>query len=189
MHAPDSFVEKLEREFRGRLRIRWSFQRHAWLIEQKMKRGLFSGFKPTKKGWDETSDKYIQTRDGVLEIMEVRTGTYMTCPKCSHELKVPFMQTTSLRCAYCKLLGKEPSVNAVFIPLNDTLINHLKSIDPENPISEQLAADLDRANEALAAMMEKDALNAGSGAVLERFNRIAGIPQTGYTGRENAWVR
>jgi hypothetical protein len=189
MHAPDSFVEKLEREFRGKLRIRWSSERNAWLIEQRMKRGLFGGFKPTRKGWDESSDKYVQTRDGVVMLMEVRTGTFMDCPKCGHELKVPFMETSSIRCSYCKLQGKEPSIAAVFIPLNDSLIDHLKSIDPSNPISERLAEDLDRANESLAAMMEKDALNYGSGAVLERFNRLAGIQQVGHTGKEKMWSR
>jgi hypothetical protein len=185
MNAPESFIDKLESTFQGRLRIRWSNQRHAWLIEQRIKRGLFGGFKPTKRGWDESIDKYIQTRDGVIEIMEVRTGTLMDCPKCGHELKVPFMHTTAIRCGFCHLRGQTPSINNVFMPLNDSLIYHLKSIDPKNPISEANVERIDRENEQLALMMEQDALNAAEAGLLDRFNRIAGINQWGYTANTN----
>ncbi len=185
MNAPESFIEKLDTTFRGRLRIRWSPQRHAWLIEQKVKRGLFGGFKPTKRGWDESIDRYVQTRDGVIEIMEVRTGTLMDCPKCGHELKVPFMHTTAIRCGFCRLKGLTPSINAVYLPLNDTLIDYLKSIDPENPISESNIERMDRENNLIVELMEKDAMNAAEAGLLERFNRIAGIGQWGYTKDTN----
>ena len=65
MNPPESFVEKLDREFRGRLRIRWSTERQEWHIEQKIRRGLFPGTKPSKLGWDDTTDAYIRHRDGV----------------------------------------------------------------------------------------------------------------------------
>lgn len=184
MHAPESFVEKLESTFRSRLRVRWSVQRGAFIIEQKVRRGLFPGHKPTRKGWDETNDKYVQARDGVVEIMEVRTGTLMDCPKCGHQLKVPFMHSTAIRCDYCRLQGKEPAVNAVFMPLGDALIDYLKSIDPENPISESLADDVDRANCSLEASMENDAMNSTEASLRDRYKRMVGIPQVGYTGKE-----
>lgn len=184
MHAPESFVEKLDREFRGRLRIRWSNERSAWLIEQRVRRGLFPGQKPTRKGWDESSDRYTQYRDGTIEVMEVRTGTLMDCRRCGSELKVPFMDTTAIRCNYCRMRGHDPSMAAVFIPLNDTLINHLKSIDPSNPISESLADDVDRANEFLDASRERDVMTYVEAGNRERYNRLVGNLQIGYTGRE-----
>jgi hypothetical protein len=190
MKAPERFVERLEKEFRGRLRIRWSTQFNEWVIEQRVARGLFPGTKPTKKGWDESNDNYIRHRDGYIHVMSVRTGDRMPCPKCGHQLKVPYMQTQVIRCDYCRLKGFEPSIAAVFIPLNDDLIHYLKKIDPENPLSERLAEDLENSNQSLAAEMERKVMRDTEAGLLERFNRIAGIPQTGYTKNAGKmWIK
>lgn len=185
--APEAFVEKLDREFRGRLRIRWSQQRNGWLIEQRVARGLFPGTKPAKRGWDETTDKYVQHRDGYVEILEVRPGTLMDCPRCGAEIKVPFLETSHVRCDYCRLMGRQTFVSVVHMPLGDLLINHLKSIDPENPISETLADDLERRNAALAAARERDALNAGEAAFEDDYRRIVGIPTAHLSGNTAMW--
>lgn len=184
---PESFVEKLEREFRGRLRIRWSQERHEWQIEQRIRRGLFPGVKPTKRGWDESSDRYIRHRDGVVHVLSVRTGTTMDCPRCRTEMKVPFMETHFVHCPLCKLRGFTNAWAVVHFPLGDSLIDYLKKIDPENPISERLAADLDRQNEKLAEVMEQDALNAGTAAFEQDYRRIVGIPQTFLSGNTKMW--
>lgn len=181
MHAPESFEEKLDREFRRRLRIRWSYERNEWHIEQQIRRGLFPGTKPSKRGWDETHDAYIRHRDGMIHVLSVRTGTLMNCPRCNCELKVPYMVTHLVTCPMCKLRGKQSHYAVVFFPLGDSLIDYLKKIDPENPLSERLADDLDRQNEALAEVMERDALREGTAAMSDRYNRIVGIPQTGWT--------
>jgi hypothetical protein len=190
MHAPDSFVEKLEREFRGRLRLRWSHERNEWHVEQKIRRGLFPGTKPSKKGWDETADAYIRHRDGVLYIMSVRTGTAMDCFRCGTELKVPYMETHFVSCPLCKVRGYTNAYPVVFFPLGDSLIDYLRKIDPENPISERLNEDMERQNELLADQMERDALRMGEAAAHERYNRLVGIPQTGWTqGTTKMWNR
>lgn len=183
-HAPESFVEKLDREFRGRLRIRWSNSRQEWQIEQKVARGLFPGTKPSKKGWDESSDAYVRHRDGYVHILSVRTGDRMPCPRCSTELKVPYLETHHVRCPMCQMRGFGSYVAALFMPLGDSLIDYLRKIDPENPISERLVEDMERQNEALAAAREQDAVNAGIAEAEQRYNRIVGIPQVGYTGKE-----
>jgi hypothetical protein len=189
-HPPAEFVEKLEREFRGRLRVRWSRELNEWHIEQRVRRGLFPGTKPSKKGWDETADSYIRHRDGVVHIMSVRTGTKMRCQKCNTELSVPYMETHFVGCPYCKLRGYNSTYAVVFFPLGDSLIDYLKKLDPENPLSERLAEDLDRQNQALADKMERDALAEGTAAAAERYNRIVGIPQTGWTANSTKmWIR
>ena len=189
MQAPDSFVDKLERNFRNRLRIRWSVEDRSWHIEQKVKRGLFPGTKPSKLGWDESTDAYIRHRDGVILVLSVRTGDRMPCPKCGHELKVPYMQTHVVTCKMCKLRGKHSHVPAVYFPLSDALLDFLRSIDPENPVSERLAEDLDNQNEALAATMERDALRDGTNAAALDYNRIVGIPQVGLSGSTKMWIK
>ena len=121
--------------------------------------------------------------------MSVRTGTLMDCPRCGTELKVPYMETHLVSCPYCKLRGKNSTFAAVYFPLGDSLIDYLKTIDPENPASERLAEDLDRQNEMLSAMMERDALRDGTAAAAERYNRLVGIPQVGLSGKTKMWIQ
>lgn len=187
MHAPDSFVEKLDSEFRGRLRIRWSTERHEWHIEQRIRRGLFPGTKPSKRGWDESSDAYIRYRDGVVHVLSVRTGTVMDCPRCGTEMKVPYMVTHYVHCPLCKMNGHTVGFSVVFMPLGDSLIDYLRKIDPENPISERLAEDLDRQNDALARTMENDAVLAGTAAFEDDYRRIVGIPTAHLSGATDFW--
>ena len=59
MDAPREFLKRLESEFRGRYRLRWSNQRGEWLIEEKLQRGEFGSF-----SLDEESDVFIRMRDG-----------------------------------------------------------------------------------------------------------------------------
>jgi hypothetical protein len=189
LRVPEHFEHKLEREFRGRLRIRWSNQRHEFQIEQRVRRSLAPGWTKKKKDWDESSDDYIRHRDGYVLILSVRVGTKMPCPRCQTELSVPFNETKNIVCHFCQLQGRSPHIAAMHVPLNDTLIDYLKKIDPENPISERLNEDLERQNAALAASMEQAAVNAGVAGFEERYRRIAGIPLVGYTGREHKWVK
>jgi len=184
---PDTFSDKLERTFRGRLRIRWSSQLGEWHIEQRVRRAFVDGQRPKKKGWDESRDEYVRYRDGYVHILSVRTGDRMPCPKCSTDLKVPYNRTEVIKCAMCHLRGKQSFVPAMFVPLNDVLIGYLQNLDPENDASERLNEDVDRANALLAQTMERDALNAGESEMLDRYNRIVGIPQFGYSGKTKAW--
>jgi hypothetical protein len=190
-HPPESFVERLNSEFRGRLRLRWSLERGEWHIEQKVRRGIFPGERPTndKRGWDETSDSYIRHRDGVVLVVAVRTGDRMPCPRCHSELKVPFMVTNVVTCGLCKIRGKQSHWPVMFVPLNDDLINYLKKIDPENPISEGLAEQLDQQNELYAQVMEQDAVNQGVAAFEQDYRRVVGIPRVGLTGSTKMWTK
>jgi hypothetical protein len=188
-YAPDSFKEKLEREFRGRLRIRWSMQSGEWHIEQKIKRGMFPGTKPSKLGWDETTDAYIRHRDGYIHVMTVRTGDRMPCKRCKFELKVPYAETHFITCPACKKRGFESHFSATFMPLDDRLINELKKIDPENPHSENLAADLDRQNAQLEQRMEADGIRDAEAAFHQDYRRIVGNPTVGLSGSTKMWKK
>lgn len=187
MTVPEHFEQKLEREFRGRLRIRWSHERHEFQIEQRVRRSLAPGWTKKHRAWDDTSDDYIRHRDGYVLLVAIRVGTKMPCPRCQTELDVPFNETKNIICAYCKLQGKSPHIAAMHVPLNDTLIDYLKRLDPENPISERLNEDNDRQNAALVAAMEQDATNAAVSGFEERYRRIVGIPQVGLSGATAFW--
>jgi hypothetical protein len=192
VNAPESFVEKLESQFRGRLRVRFSQERKAWHIEQRVRRGLFPGFKPTKSRsgkvkWDESVDRYVQARDGVVLIMEVATGTNTDCPVCKKPLKVPYYTTSVVTCLFCKLQGKQSHTPLVYFPLNDDLLAYLRKIDPENPASARLAEDQDRANEALEREQDARAWLATEAAFEDDYRRVAGIPYAHLSGRTSFW--
>jgi hypothetical protein len=183
-----TFEDKLLSTFRGRLLIRWSNQRGEWHIEQRIRRGLLEGIAPTKKGWDESSDAYRQYRDGTVLVMAVRTGDRMPCPRCGTELKVPYMETEHLKCFGCKRLkGENRHVVAVYMPLGDVLIDHLKAIDPERSHSQDLDERVDAANVKLEDAMVRAAVLQGDAAVHEDYRRIVGIQQVGLSGKTAFW--
>lgn len=183
MQAPDSFVELLDLTFDHRLRIRWSRECNEWQIEQFVKRGLFPGQKRPKRGvWDETRDAYVRQRDGVIHILSVRTGDRMPCPHCGTELKVPFGRTEVLNCDYCRLRGKPHAVPAMFVPLNDRLIDYLKRIDPTSDANQALLEQIDRENEIVEREQIASAINPTMAAFEQDYRRIVGIPQVGFGG-------
>lgn len=188
-HAPDSFVEKLEREFRGRLRVRWSRQDSAWHIEQKVARGLFPGVKVTGN-WDETSDKYIRQRDGYEYLMTVSVGDWLPCYRCKHDVKVPYYETTQVSCQYCLSLGRKTYIAAVHFPLGDGLIDYLKQIDPENPLSETQDAKVDEANVFMEAARERAAFDRSSGQITDGdYRRMTDRPFVHLSGATKMWQR
>lgn len=132
-------------------------------------------------------DAYVRNRDGYIHVMSVRTGDRMPCPKCGHDLKVPFMQTNVIQCAYCKLLGKNSSVPALFIPLGDALIGYLKKIDPENALSEGLNERLDLEDDAYRREQENRVLRPTEAAFEDDYRRIVEIPTAHLSGRTAFW--
>lgn len=179
MEAPRSFTERLEREFRGRLRIRFSDKEQEWQIEQRVGRAVLPDARISLY-----DDDAIRARDGYLHVMSIRQGDRMPCPKCRYELKVPAFKTVDVACPYCKLKGRTTRVCAGYFPLEgDALIQHLRRLDPERGASLELAAEADRKNEALVASLERQSLDASYG-ISQDFNRLFGIQSVGYTGKE-----
>jgi len=176
VEAPAEFVSRLEREFDGRLRIRWSAKLQEFHIEQKVGHGRIP---PARV--DEGSDDLIRARDGYHFVMAVRAGDRMPCPRCGYELRVPVRDTVDVRCGYCLLRGRKTSVVCGYWPLDDSLLEHLRKIDPTKDVD--LAAEADAANALLLKSLENDAVRPGEAAADELYNRLVGIPQVGYTGK------
>jgi hypothetical protein len=179
LDAPTQFINDLRRNFGERLRIRWSNARSAWLIEQRVGRRREAGVNIS-----EDSDARVRARDGYWLLLEVRTGDRMPCPDCYSTLKVPVLDTGDVRCAYCHMRGKSGLHRAAYFPLNDILIQHLRRLDPEGTHLDEVVARMDADNEAMMLAMEADAVREGSAAAADHYNRLVGIPQWGYTGKE-----
>jgi len=176
---PSDFTARLKSEFNDRLRIRWSDHRGEWQIEQRVGRAVV----PPRFVSDYDDDS-IRARDGYAYVMAVRPGDRMPCPGCGLTLKVPIMHFGEVRCPYCAYRGREGRYAAAYYPLGDALIQHLRRIDPLRGWNKDLAAQADARNEAVLRDHEKKADDALYGGISENWNRIRGVPQVGYTGRE-----
>jgi len=179
MKAPDSFVELLRRAFDGRYRIRWSDRDQEFHLEHKVATAVIP---PVRIESDR--DDLIRARDGYDYVMSVRQGDRMPCPECGLTLKVPVRDTWQITCGYCKLKGRTTHVVAGFWPLDDTLIDHLRKIDPYRGAQKELTAVADQRNRLLLQAQENDAMAPGYAAADDLYRRLVGIPLTGYTGKE-----
>lgn len=175
MNAPEQFVARLESTFGGRLRIRWSVAEQCFHIEQKVGRAVVAPI-----FIEESRDDLIRARDGYHPVMTVRPGDRMPCPTCSYQLHVPVLDTMDIRCPYCQLKGRQTRVVAGYWPLNDTLIEHLRKIDPLRGASQELADEADRHNKMLMRSQENDALAPGEAAFSDDYNRIVGIESNSH---------
>lgn len=184
MTAPTYVTERLEREFDGRLRIRWSYKRNEWQIEAKIARAIDPGAQV-----DAADDDHIRARDGYAFVMSIRRGDRMPCPDCGFTLKVPVLHTAEVRCDYCRSRGRDGRHRAAYFPLDSELLfEHLRKIDPIRGYRDSLVRLADARNKAILAARERAALNEIQAANIDNFNNLVGIPQFGYSGKTQAWV-
>jgi len=177
-HAPSAFVSRLDREFGGRLRIRWSDQREEWHIEQKVGNAVVPAFHVS-----DFDDEAIRARDGYGFVMAIREGTRMPCPRCGSTLAVPALHTAETRCDSCKRMGYGHVYAAAYFPLEgDALIQYLRRLDPLLGHRDEITRDQDEARRRIEASRERHCMNEITAATAENYRRIAGIPQFGYTG-------
>lgn len=133
---------------------------------------------------DESRDDLIRARDGYHPVMTITPGDRMRCPSCNYELRVPVRDTHDIRCGFCMLQGRQTRVTAGFWPLDDSLIQHLRMIDPLLDHQTEVAEAADRHNRLLLKSQEEDASRPGYSALSDKYNNLVGIEQVGYTGIE-----
>jgi hypothetical protein len=179
VQAPDSFVTRLHEVFDGRLRIRFSDKEQNFHIEQKVGRAVVA---PCKI--EEGRDDLIRARDGYHPVMTITPGDRMRCPSCHYDLPVPVRETVDMRCPFCAFHGRTTRIVAGYWPLDDSLIAHLQMIDPLRDGQTELAEAADRHNRMLLQSQEDAAVAPGYAYADENYNRLVGIPQVGYTGKE-----
>lgn len=183
MEIPETFTERLEQEFGGRLRIRWSPSEYRFRIEQKVARAIMWPDRPVL----ENDDDLQCVKDGYFHVLSVTPGDKMKCKVCAAPIPVPVGEMQMVHCPTCKAMGRQMRYAVAFFPLNDMLIEHLKKIDPERNLARDTVAELNARNEAAVQRAQRAIQTQAEAYVDDNFNRIVGIPQTGYTGRERMW--
>lgn len=178
--VPEQFVERLEQEFGPKFRVRWSDYWNEWQIEQRTARGKVG--QPILR--DRYHDDTVRYRDGYTWVMSVKQGTQFPCPKCGLTLKAPARQTELVSCAHCKAKGYEHRWLACHWPFDETLIDHFKDMEREIDSRHLLLRDADRK---VKMMQQRAVLDPTLAGFEDSFNKLAGIPSVGYTGKEKMW--
>jgi hypothetical protein len=181
IEAPASFRASLERQFDGRLRVRWSEAKGEWHIEQKMARSRLAR-RRVAAGTVE-HDEVVRAADGYVFVLAVRPGNRVPCPKCGKVLGIPELRMKRSTCPLCS-----HSFLAVYYPLGDMLLEHLRYTDPYRDGLDRIFKAQEDAEQQVKAAQHRERHNEGEALWKDHFTQIAGIQSVGYTGREDPAV-
>lgn len=182
--APDWFQRQLKQEHDGRLRIRWSPARLRWQIEQKVDTAKLPPFRI-----DPLDDDVVRAFDGYAPVCEVCPGTTSPCSNtssdnksaCRHPLTVPVGKFTAIKCSKCKSEGRNGGQIVAFFELNDSLLVHLRTIDPSRGAYDRTREKLRNHNRQImdgrAASISREL------QAVARDDMRIDIPKVGYTGK------
>jgi len=174
-----AFADRLQQEFGGRLRLRWSQLDHQWMLEEKVGRASL----PARPG-SEMNDQWIRARDGYALVLTIAPGDREGCKHCSQTIKLPVFDFAETACPACGKLTR-----SCHWPLNDMLMQHLRMIDPLRDGPSKARDEADRATAAAAAGRQRDTSNAIESITKDNINQLGGFTVKGYTGREHMWER
>lgn len=171
---PEEFQQRLDQEFNGLIRVRWSDKLSEWHVEQKVRRAV--GW---PDGWDRYSDNTIRYKDGYVWIMSFKQGTKFPCPHCNLTLKAPSLRSEMVSCEHCRLKGYNHQQLAGHWPMSETLIDHLKMLKWKLDHPD----DLNKMDAALKKQHLRQVLDPTIDRIADRFNQGMGIQSVGYTGK------
>lgn len=184
--VPDDFQSQLDNAFHGRFRVRWSYKRAEFQLEQKVGTGQVLLPPPIDPDaispyYDTYSDEWIRARDGYFLVMSLRNGDRMPCPICGLEVRVPIRETKESHCDYCRSHGRDGRYVAAFYPLNHLLIEKIQDLDPLNGgIGRARRRMLDKRGVAQKAELKQNLDQADYIVTSDSRNQIEGNPHSGY---------
>jgi hypothetical protein len=180
------FNQRLQTEFGGRLRARWAPTQREIHIEQKVGRGIWDPPLPSHKITPKTEalqfEKRERAKDGYAFVMAVKPGDRTACPVCHLSVRVPVMRIEEAVCLYCRSRNRDTTFMAVYFPLGEVLIDHLKKIDPERDGVQRQIRDVEMANAARQKAIDKAAEDTRYDLLKDAI--LQQLPSVGYTGKE-----
>lgn len=182
--VPDSFNRQLFAEWGDMLRIRYSTKTHSFHVEQKIGRAVLP-----PNFVNSEDDDAIRARDGYGFVMSFTPGDRMACPIDGTALKVPHLKTGEVRCFTCVKAKRDGRYRGAYFPFNDSLLQHLRSLDPRKGRQFDVVADADRANKLKQMGHERETSNVVESGIKENYGRMVGIPQFGYGGQDYTWIK
>lgn len=189
--VPATFAKRFLAEF-PEYRIRWSFKKNNWQIEQVYGRGALPAVTISPE-----DDGLIRERDGYWLVMEIQPGDRMACPsivtrqplqRCGLTLNVPVRATAETVCLECKRHGRDGRHMASYWPFDETFLDHMRMTDPLRDGIRRVSRQAEANNASRDAALDRKTSNEGQAASADLFNRIVGINQWGYTGASNRFI-
>lgn len=174
--VPSDFARVFFKEFPD-YRIRWSFKKRCWLVEQKCGRG---SLKPIHV--DPHDDQLIRAKDGYWLVMEIQPGDRMPCPVCDNTVRVAVRKFAESRCENCIRHGRDGRFMAGYYPFSESLLEHLRHSDPLRGGLQRMQAEADKANQLRLARAERETARIVEAGTKDAFSRIFDIQSVGYTG-------
>lgn len=168
--VPESFSRALNRQFDGRFRVRFSVKRQTFQIEEKCDVARLAPIEI-----DAADDHLIRAVDGYSFFAEVTPGTTCLCNRCGQDTYAVSKEFRSTVCPRCT----KKSIRCYW-PLDDSLLEHLRSTDPRRGAYERLAAGRDYNKKLTNARIESQFREARAVAV---DDARVDIPKVGYTGK------
>jgi hypothetical protein len=186
MLSLEQFNKRLETEFGGRLRARRAPTSGDIHIEEKRGRGIFDPPLPPHKITPKTArlqfEKRERARDGFAFVMAIAPGDRIPCPTCHLPLRLSVMEIKEAVCEYCRGRNVDTSVMTVYFPLGESLIDHLKKIDPLNDGVQRQIREVEQANTARQKAIDKAAEDTRYDLLKDAI--LQQLPSVGYTGKE-----
>lgn len=173
--APESFSRALAAQFNGRFRVRYSVKRHTWQIEEKCDVARLAPIEI-----DSADDDLIRAVDGFSFFAEVTQGTTCLCPRCGQDT---FAIPRAFQATECSKCGKK-SIRC-FWPLDDSLLEHMRSTDPNRGGYERLRKARDFNKQLSNARIDSSFRESRAVAV---DDARVDIPKVGHTGKETMWL-
>lgn len=176
MHIPDSFAWSLHDQFDGKFRVRWSVKTLRFQIEEKLRCAVLP---PIHIEADD--DDLIRAVEGYGCFAEVCPGTLTPCGRCGKDRHATVRDFIATACAHCG-----DRAIAVFWPLDDSLLQHLRYTDPNRGGYDVLRSNRDR-NLRMNDLRLKSAFREADARAVDDV--VFTLPKVGYTGREHMWIR
>lgn len=173
MELSRDFEKRLKEVFGDRLRMRWSASNDEWVVEQKV--GPARVMPPGNE-----DDDAIRAKDGYAFVLAVQPREEMPCRGCGQLLGVPVRKFAEVRCEYCVYRGKDGRWGCGYFPLNESFIDYLRELDPENRWAPHLKQRLDARNKKIVEQREKAASDALEYGLRENKHRVLGNPRSTY---------
>ena len=171
---------RIEREFEGRYRLRWSPRKGEWHLEQKCGRAA-----DPPCHISEGDDTLIRARDGYWFVLAIRPGDRMPCPGCGQTIKVPVLEFGEATCEWCQRHGKDGRYPAAYFPLDsDRLLEHIRRLDKIRGDHRVIIQMVEEANDLRNKRFMNDKLNEVDAISEDQYKRLFNIPSVGYTGKE-----
>lgn len=168
--VPESFSRALDRQFDSRFRVRFSVKRQTFQLEERCD---IARLPPIEI--DAADDHLIRAVDGYSFFAEVTPGTTCLCPRCGQDTFAVVREFRSTPCSKCGL----KSVRCYW-PLEESLLEHLRSTDPNRGAYERLEKSRDYNKKLQNDRLESSFRESRAVSVDDaRFD----IAKVGYTGK------